>query len=92
MFSIELDSNFNSEKINNMHELEAAENCFLVFIGSKYVQVLDQVMEKVETISKKIGIHPLGLFISVDHLSQFINYANGADFPLVVCNVCLYYT
>ena len=95
MFSIELDSNFNSEKINNMHELEAAENCFLVFIGSKYVQDLDQVMETLEIISKEIGLHPLGLFMSVennDHHSHFTNYADGAGFPLVkfVCIILLY--
>ena len=92
MFSIELESNFNSEKIKNIHEHEAADNCFLVFIGGNYIQILEQVMEKVKTISKKIGIHPLGLFISVDNNSQFKNYAVGADFPLVICKVCLYFT
>ena len=92
MFSIELESNFNSEKIQNIHEHEAADNCFLVFIGGNYIQILEQVMEKVKTISKKIGIHPLGLFISVDNNSQFKNYAVGADFPLVICKVCLYFT
>ena len=84
MFSIELESNFNSEKIKNIHEHEAADNCFLVFIGGNYIQILEQVMEKVKTISKKIGIHPLGLFISVDNNSQLKNYAVGADFPLVI--------
>ena len=92
MFSIELDNNFSSEKINNIYEHEAADNCFLIFIGGEYVQVLDQVMEKVETISKKIGLHPLGLFIPEDNNSQFTNYADGADFPLVICKVSLYYT
>ena len=92
MFSIELDNNFSSEKINNIYEHEAADNCFLIFIGGEYVQVLDQVMEKVETISKKIGLHPLGLFIPEDNNSQYTNYADGADFPLVICKVCLYYT
>ena len=95
MFSIELDTNFNSEKINNIHEHEAADNCFLVFIGSKYVQDLDQVMETLEIISKEIGLHPLGLFMSVennDHHSHFTNYADGAGFPLVkfVCIILLY--
>ena len=90
MFSIELESNFNSEKIKNIHEHEAADNCFLVFIGGNYIQILEQVMEKVKTISKKIGIHPLGLFISVDNNSQLKNYAVGADFPLVIVKfVCI---
>ena len=90
MISVELDSNFNSEQINNIHEHEAADNCFLVFIGGKYIQVLDQVIEKVKTISKKIGLHPLGLLISLknnDNPSQLKKYADGADFPLVICKV-----
>ena len=92
MISVELDSNFNSEQINNIHEHEAADNCFLVFIGGKYIQVLDQVIEKVKTISKKIGLHPLGLLISLknnDNPSQLTNYADGADFPLVIYKVFL---
>ena len=90
MYSVDLDTDFNSEIMNDIYENEAADSCFLVFIGGKYVQILDQVMEKVETISKEIGLHPLGLFISVennDDLSQFTNYADGADFPLVICKV-----
>ena len=90
MFSIELDNNFNSETINNILEHEAAENCFLVFIGGKYIQVLDQVMEKVETLSKETGIHPLGMFIPDDNNTQFTNFADGLNFPLVICIVCLY--
>ena len=87
MFSMEIDSSFNSEKMANLHENEAADNCFLVFIGGKYVQILNQIMEKVETISKKIGLQPLGLFITMeynDHHFKFMNYADGAKFPLVI--------
>ena len=88
MFPMEID--FNSEIFSNLNENEAADNCFLVFIGGNYIQILEQVMEKVKTISKKIGIHPLGLFISVDNNSQFKNYAVGADFPLVIVKfVCI---
>ena len=87
MSSMEVDGYFNSEGLAKLHENEAADNCFLVFIGGKYVQILHQIMEKVETISKKIGLQPLGLFITVennDHYFKFTNYADGANFPLVI--------
>ena len=77
MFFMEIDSNFNSERMANLHKNEAADNCFLVFIGGKYVHILNHVMQKVETISKKIGLQPLGLFITVEdnyHNSKLTNY------------------
>ena len=87
MFSMEIDSDFNSERMANLQENKAADNCFVIFIGGKYVQILNQVLEKVETIGKEIGLHPLGLFIAEeinDHNSKFMNYADGAKFPLVI--------
>ena len=86
MYIMEIDSDFNSERMVNLHESETADNCFLIFIGGKYAQVLDQVMEKVETISKKIGLYPLGLFITMenrDHFPKFISFDDGTHFPLV---------
>ena len=94
IYSVELDSDFNSERMNNIHEHEAVDNCFLAFIEGKYVQDLDQVVEKMETISKKIGLYPLGLFMSVEnhsHNIQFTNFVDGVNFPLV-SKVVLYYT
>ena len=87
MLSMEIDSNFNSERLANIHGNEAADNCFLVFIGGKYVQILNQVMETVETMSKKIGLQPLGLYITMEnnyHNFKFTDYADGAKFPLVI--------
>ena len=84
MHSVELGSNFDIEKMINIHEHEAADNCFLIFIGGKYVQALDQVMNEVETISKKIGLQPLGLFITEENNSQFTNYPGGTNITLVM--------
>ena len=84
MYSVE--SNLISERMSDIHENEAADNCFLIFIGGKYVQNLNKVMEKVETISKKVGLQPLALFITLennDDYFPFTNYAVGATFPLV---------
>ena len=58
------------------------ENCFLVFIGGKYVRVLDQLMKKVENISQKIGLLPLGLFVTSD-IENTMN--TKAAFSLVKC-------
>ena len=87
MFSMEIDSDFNSERMANLQENKAADICFVIFIGGRYVQILNQVLEKVETIGKEIGLQPLGLFIADennDHNSKFTNYADGANFPLVI--------
>ena len=86
MFSMEIDSDFNSERMAKQ-ENKAADNCFIIFIGGRYVQILNQVLEKVETIGKEIGLQPLGLFIAEennDHYAKFTNYADGANFPLVI--------
>ena len=91
MHSVELGSNFDLEKMINIHEHEAADNCFLIFIGGKYVQALDQVMNEVESISKKIGLKPLGLFVTEENNSKLTNYPAGTNFTLVMffCSLIL---
>ena len=32
----------------------STNDCFLVFVGGKYIDMLDQVVEKVESIGKKL--------------------------------------
>ena len=58
------------------------DNCFLVFIGGKYVRVLDQLMKRVENISQKIGLLPLGLFVTSDIENTM---TTKAPFSLVKC-------
>ena len=84
MYSVEIDSDFSSKRMNNIHEHEADDNCLLIFTGGKYAQVLDQVMEKVENISKRIGLHPLGLFITKENNLQFTNHVGGTNFSMVI--------
>ena len=68
-----------TQKRDNFQD-DSNDNCFLVFIGGKYVRVLDQIMKKVENISQKIGLLPLGLFVT----SIVENTMNTmAAFPLV---------
>lgn len=87
MISMTLENNFNwaADESDNFYINKVHSNCFLIFIGGKYVQVLDQVMEKVDTISRKIRLPPLGLFITEekdDHKSLFPNVV-VAKYPLV---------
>ena len=63
-----LENNFNwaADESDNFYINKVHSNCFLIFIGGKYVQVLDQVMEKVDTISKELLLLPHGVFITED--------------------------
>ena len=77
--SMELEMDFDQLSVNGETTV-SNDNCFLVFIGGKYVRVLDQIMKKVENISQKIGLLPLGLFVT----SPVENTMNTkAAFPLV---------
>ena len=51
----------------NLHDSSSVDNCFLAFIGGEYVDLLILVMEKIQSISKKIGLSPIGIFITDDH-------------------------
>ena len=69
-----------TQKRRNFQD-DSNDHCFLVFIGGKYVRVLDQLMKKVENISQKIGLLPLGLFVT-SHVENTMN--TKAAFSLVV--------
>ena len=64
----------------NLHDSLASDNCFLVFIGNNYIDFIDKVLKKVEKISKSIGLQPLGLFVTSDHVH--VDTTN-AIYPLV---------
>ena len=51
MYEMTLD--FNEETINRFN-ITSTDDCFLVFIGGEYVDMIDQVASKVEIIGKKI--------------------------------------
>ena len=81
MISMELEMDFDQLSVNG-EDTVSDDNCFLVFIGGKYVRVLDQIMKKVENISQKIGLLPLGLFVT-SHVENTMN--TKATFSLVKC-------
>ena len=51
MYEMNLD--FNVKSINRF-SINSTDDCFLVFVGGKYVDMIDQVASKVEIIGKKI--------------------------------------
>ena len=51
MYNMTLDFN---EEILDRFNIATTADCFLVFVGGKYVDMIDQVASKVETIGKKI--------------------------------------
>ena len=71
-----------TERRPNLHDSLANENCFLVFIGDNYVHLVDKVIEKVEKLSKFIGLQPLGLFVASDQIHVDTKTVN-AIYPLV---------
>ena len=91
-FNIEIDiilKNQVSMEANSWNNQEAAlndstthDNCFLVFIGGVFLEMMAQVLERLEMISKKIGLTPLGLFIIRDKEDMATNPTKTA-LPLV---------
>ena len=49
----EMTLDFNVESIDRF-SINSTDDCFLVFVGGKYVDMIDQVNSKVEIIGKKI--------------------------------------
>ena len=65
-----------------LHDSTTHDNCFLVFIGGVFLEIMDQVLERLKMISKKIGLTPLGLFIMRDKEDMAI-YSKNIALPLV---------
>ena len=63
MYNMTLD--FNEETIDRFN-IATTDDCFLVFVGGKYVDMIDQVASKVEIIGKKILSKPRILFLDTD--------------------------
>ena len=51
MYNMTLD--FNEETIDRFN-IATTDDCFLVFVGGNYIDMLDQVAEKVGSIGKKL--------------------------------------
>ena len=65
----------------NSDERAAIDNCFLVFIGGKDVDNIDQVLEQINIISKKIGLLPNGIIMTTK--KDYI-HTTYHQYPLVI--------
>ena len=48
----------------NRENIGSTDDCFLVFVGRNYIDMLDQVAEKVESIGKKLQSMAKAIFIN----------------------------
>ena len=48
----------------NRENIGSTDDCFLVFVGGNYIDMLDQVAEKVESIGKKLQSMAKAIFIN----------------------------
>ena len=61
MFDLYLDADVESW---NRETIGSTDDCFLVFVGGNYIDKLDQVVEKVESIGKKLKTIARAIFIN----------------------------
>ena len=61
MFDLNLDADVESW---NRETIGSTDDCFLVFVGGNYIDMLDQVVEKVESIGKKLQSKAKAIFIN----------------------------
>ena len=61
MFDLNLDADVESW---NRETIVSTDDCFLVFVGGNYIDKLDQVVEKVESIGKKLQSKAKAIFIN----------------------------
>ena len=48
----------------NKETIGSTDDCFIVFVGGNYIDKLDQVVEKVESIGKKLQSKAKAIFIN----------------------------
>ena len=61
MFDLNLDADVESW---NRETIGSTDDCFLVFVGGNYIDKLDQVVEKVESIGEKLQTLATAIFVN----------------------------
>ena len=61
MFNFNLDVDVESW---NKETIGSTDDCFIVFVGGNYIDKLDQVVEKVESIGKKLQTRAKAIMIN----------------------------
>ena len=70
----------NMEVSLDSYGLENHYMCFFVFVGRKYIQVLEDIMKKVDNVSDKFhGLRPTAIFVlgkfETSHINSFTKHA-----------------
>ena len=76
----------NNSRYDNAIISTPTDNCFLVLVGGKYVQIIEDVVKEVEEIIKNIGISPLAMLIKSK--SRKINTGTFPKYPMVSSSIC----
>ena len=69
----------------NRTESDATNNCFLVFIGGKYLKDIVAFMDMLETISENIGVLPTATFLLNSNMERAYKIPTNSSSPLVKC-------
>ena len=81
VFMYDMTLDFNEESIDRFYTA-SIDDCFLVFVGGEYVDMIDQVISKVEIIGKKILSKPRVLFLDTN--DKKMKYMKETYPPLVM--------
>ena len=65
---------------NNLH---APSNCFFVTVGGKYLDILDDVIRKVESVSKKMAAKPVMIVLETKNLHDIPLFSSDKSPPMV---------
>ena len=68
----------------NRTESDATNNCFLVFIGGKYLKDIAAVMDMLDYISENIAILPTASFLLNTNMERDYIIPTNSSFPLVI--------
>ena len=85
MFEVNLDDD---EESWNRDTIGSTDDCFLVFVGGNYVDMIDQVVEKVGRIGKKLQTLARAIFVNSQN-DQSLNMRT--TWPPLACILSNYF-
>ena len=65
------------------NNLNAPSNCFFVTVGGKYLDILDDVIRKVETVAKKMAAKPVMIVLETQNIHDVPTFSSDKSPPMV---------
>ena len=59
-------------------------NCYFVFVGGKYLRLMDNVMNIVDNVTENVGRRPLAIFFVMEDEKITSYYNQTFHLPLVI--------